>query len=204
MHNDSSMNTNELIWNGQVSMNINLKLTWLLYNIVIYPCTGYYLNQRVEIKSFRKYLPGLWILNFLLIMLSCYATYHVGRVTGKMVQNGSQLFVSSFAEVNCISIFMTIKALFDNDSISERRKKVIVSMGSCCFGIYLIHYLLFGFPLFKNLRGTLIKAIANPMLAIWIYVLIVVLISGSLTYIWKLLYNVLHKNVQKKKEAIKS
>lgn len=156
-----------LLWNGEYTMNSNLKLTWLCSNIVIFPCLGYFLHNNFEIKTLKR-ITYLWVVNIFSIILSCYMTYRKVMITGECSENTSQAFHNSFVLINCCTIFISAKWLFEKYNISEWIIKLINSLGSCTLGIYLLHvFLLNKVTIFSEVLWTILcnKYYMNPMIS---------------------------------------
>lgn len=168
------------LWKGTLGMNSWLKVSWLTTAIVIYPCVGYFLEHRVNINSVGKKLPILWFINILYLALSCYTTYFMGKVSGDCT---SESFHNSF--INSISIYLTIKFLCNNIKWKPIFSTLVYSLGSCTFGIYLLHPLIKDTQLFKQLQGAILSTGMNQMVAVWIFVLCVVICCWLVTWILK-------------------
>lgn len=128
-----------LVGQGAVTLNGNLKISWLLNNAVLYPCLGYFMQHRLKFESLNKYLLWLWAANVLGIIISCYMTYYKGQITGVLSQSQSVSFHNSFVVINCVTIFITVRLLFEKRKLCSIVQNVVLSVGSCTFGIYLWH-----------------------------------------------------------------
>ena len=129
------------IWQGDISLNGNLRINWIINNIVLYPCIGFFLEHKltIERRKIKKVLYALWGLNLLCIGVSCYMTYYKAKLMGECSEGTSQTFHNSFVIVNCISVFLTVKYFFRESPILKIMEKRIISLGRCTFGIYLFH-----------------------------------------------------------------
>ena len=123
-------------------MSGSLKITWLTNTAVLYPCIGYYLRYRVTEEQIRKHLQHLWELNVLGIFISCFMTFYKGLVDEGWNEGKSQSFLSAFVVLNCITLFLTFRALFDRRKIGEKWKAILYYVSGCTFGIYLWHPLI--------------------------------------------------------------
>lgn len=130
-----------MLFQGRITLNGNLKITWLLNNAILFPCLGYFMQFRIDLDAIKKKLPALWLINIICILTSCYMTYYKGQITGVLNESNSQAFYSSYVVINCMTIFITIRYAFENREIASKLKKIILSIGSCTFGIYLWHAL---------------------------------------------------------------
>lgn len=125
-----------LVNKGTITLNGNLKISWLVNQGFLYPCLGYFMQNRLDIQKYKKYLPLLWIFNVLGISASCYMTYYKGMYTALLRET---TFHSSFRVINCVVVFITIRCLFEKANLPNILNKIIISVGKCTFGIYLLH-----------------------------------------------------------------
>lgn len=61
------------------------------------------------------------------------------RVTGICDENSSQRVHSTFIVLPCIAIYIAVKFFVEHRVLSNVARKIITSIGSCTFGIYLLH-----------------------------------------------------------------
>ncbi|MCI8550131.1 MAG: acyltransferase [Lachnospiraceae bacterium] len=129
-----------LLWQELHNLNNHLLPSWLCTNIFIYPCLGYFLQSRFNPDIWNKKRLGLlWFINICTILISCYMTYFKAKITGECSIPTGQGFHSSFVMVNCVSIFITCKYIIEKIKLPQWVNKLILSMGGCTFGIYLMH-----------------------------------------------------------------
>ena len=126
-------------WKGQITLNGNLRTGWLTSNIVLYPCLGYFLEYRVDIRTCKRKLIGLWSLNILTLLLTGYMTCYEARVTGLWDEWTTQTFFNAFVMIDCAAVFLTVKYLFTRYKLPGAAGRLMASVGSCTFGIYLLH-----------------------------------------------------------------
>ena len=175
-----------LIWKGKVSINQNIKVTWLFSNIVFYPCLGYFLQNEFKKYNNKKSIIFLWIVNIIGIIISCYMTYYRFLETGALKESNAQAFFNNFSFINCICIFITIKYVFENAKMPNWINKLIYSVGSCTFGIYLIHLLILNNSHMKKILVMLQQdAHINHMISVFIVCLCVMVISYIITFLLK-------------------
>lgn len=169
-----------LLWKGKVSIESSIMAS-LPLNSVILPLMGYFLEHRVDIERVKNKLWLIWIVNIALIALTCYVTYVRGIDTGVFSEKNSQTYFKYFTFYNCLTVYLTIKWLVTRIQFSEHVEKVIVWIGSCCFGVYLYHLLFkdspYGGAVVSMLQNT---GMPNFMIA-WIYVLSMFIPSLLLT-----------------------
>lgn len=172
-----------LIVQDRFTLNENLKVTWLVGNIVLYPCVGYFLQHKIEIK--KKDIVCLWVINAIGICVSCYMTYYKGIRMGFFEETKSQAFHNSFVLLNMICIFITIKYIFERIELAKWGERIVYSLGECTFGIYLFH----AFFLSHSIRGDIIKFFKklgiNYMVSTLIMCLCVMILSWCLVFIIK-------------------
>ena len=169
-----------LFWDRSYTLIGEIKVSWLLSYIVLYPCIGYFLKNKFEIT--KNKLIFIWIINILGILTSCYLTYCKGISEG-ILQKTEESFHVRFVVLNCICIFISTKYLFEHNVISDICKKISLSVGSCTFGIYLVHMLIFSYT--RNFLNELKEIGFDYMLAALLQSLYVMLLSYFIVYIIK-------------------
>lgn len=172
-----------LIKQGTVTINSNLKISWLLNSAVLYPCLGYFMQHRLKFESLKKYVPWLWGANVLGIIVSCYMTYYKSLVTGVLSEAESRAFHSSFVIINCVTIFLTVRMIFERRKVGSIAQKIVLSVGSCTFGIYLWHIWVISQDLFKDSLKWLQDTGLNDMICILLMCLLTMIISYIITLI---------------------
>lgn len=172
-----------LLWQGDITLYSKIKVSWLMENIVLYPCIGYFMHHKIDAKKTKAMIPVLWMLNVAGILISSYMTYYKGQVTGVLSESKSQSFHNSFAVLNCMAIFLTFKYVFEKYRIPSLMEQIILSIGKCTFGIYLIHNLIKDRKVIQDFRIMLISMGMNYMVAVFIQCLLVLFISYVVTYI---------------------
>lgn len=176
-----------LIAHGEYSLNSDLRLSWLTANIVAYPCIGYFLEHRINIKNCKKALPLLWVASLIGICISAYMTYYKGQITGIYQLGKSETFHSSFVVFLCIAIYLTIKYCMADIKLPPNLEKLILSMGKCTFGIYLLHPIIlntapYNTPV-KTLLSKLTELNMNPMIACFIVCFGIMMVCYAATWI---------------------
>lgn len=159
-----------LFLHGEVQLyEVIYENAWINIDIILYPCIGYFLQNRLDIKSVAKKIPLLWMVNVFGILTACYMTYYMGQVTGVLDEWNSQEFISSFVVINCITIFFTTKYVFDKVSIPNFLNRIIVSFGKTTFGIYLIHLLVKRYLSETKIIPIITGFSINSMVAVLLY-----------------------------------
>lgn len=177
-----------LLWQQKFTLNGNLRPYWLMSNIVIYPCIGYFLEHRLPIEKAKKWLVAIWIFNIVCIIFSAYVTNYRCSLQNNFSEGKSQTFYNNFVLVNCIAVYVTIKCFANKLKMSDRVNEIILWLGKGTFGVYLFHLIFQNTPLFKKLLAVLKSTVGvniNFMLANWIYVLCLMLFCFIFTGILK-------------------
>ena len=174
-----------LLWQGDITLNSHFNLRLITSNIVIYPCLGYYLENRMDMNKARKYISVLWLINTAAILVSCYMTYYKAAITGVCLEEYSQAFHSSFAIINVITLYTTFKCCF-NKPLPSGWANLTASVGSSTFGIYLIHtttmHFIETFNILEFMRETIH---INYLVSVLIYCQIIFVTAYGITLIMK-------------------
>lgn len=176
-----------LIFKGEKYFNSFLRINWLTNSIVLYPCWGYFMQYRIDIEKIRKLLPALWGLNIVTIIISAGMTYYRAVITGVCDESNSQMFHSSFVLINVTAIFLTVKYYFSIKKVSAIVEKIIISLGNCTFGIYILHVMILSKTRrFSNLWNFFkTQWHINDMISAFLICFIVMIICYLLTLILK-------------------
>lgn len=148
---------------------------WLINVIVIYPCLGYFIENKLKFND-KKYLKYMWILNILLIIITELMVYCIYRVNGQLTENNLELFHNCFVPINAITIFITIKYLVENHKLNNFLLK-IAGLGKYVFGIYLLHMIITRFHFYQN-SINYINTLHLPGFVITLYMCTTLFISG--------------------------
>lgn len=161
--------------------NSSLNPYWLFCSIFIFPCTGYFLHHRIKNISPLN-LTCLWCLNLISMFIIGYATYCKVLATGVCNEQSSQSFHDCAKLINMITIFMTVKYFCLKSEIKPILSRVLISIGSCTFGIYLLHELfLFRFPLTWKLGYYLTKVFSFGEFSTTLIIVLWTFVCGCLT-----------------------
>lgn len=169
---------------GIGKMNSNINFSWLTTRSFFYPCLGYFLEHRVDIKKVKKYIPVLWTVNIFTLVITCFLTYMYVKKTGVCYEGKSQVFFWYFVMINCTTLFVTIKHVFTTIKLNDFISKLIISLGKSTLGIYLMHLMFVKsskvrviLEFCKNTLGI------NAMISCLIYCLVIMLICYILTLV---------------------
>ena len=172
---------------GKITLNQYGKISWLFTNIIIYPLIGYYLENIVDIEKINKkhilILLGIAIFG---ILTSCYMTYFKHRITGICNEVKTQDFLDIFALPISIFIYLLIKKVFYKVKFNKYINNIILSLGNCTFGIYLIHIAILQSNFINILHKNLTETYHfNCMLSILILCMLIMLICYLIIWILK-------------------
>ena len=162
-----------LLFKETLVYNSFLSPVWSINIIFIYPLIGYFLNEKITINNPKKKLIILWIINFILIIITNLITYYQSKITGNIEE---QTFYNCFVIINAITIFLTSKVLLNNT-------KYIQSLGKYTFGIYLIHVVIIKLSIFQKLIISFKNLNINSGLFAILLTLLIYLISLIITFI---------------------
>ena len=174
---------------GKVTLNQYGKVSWLFTNIVIFPLIGYYLENVIDIKKInKKNIILVCIIALFGIAISCYMTYYKHRITGICTEVETQDFVDLFSLPICIPVYLFVKNLSNKITFPNWLNKIILSVGSCSFGIYLIHMAIIESKFIANLFAQLTSGFGfNSMFSIWLLCILTMFICYAITFILKLI-----------------
>lgn len=171
-----------ILWDGQLSLYYSFKITWLTADIVVFPLLGYFLHNYVTFEQIKKALIPTWIISMAATLLSCYATYKLGTASGQFSPSSSQFFFDYTNYLSFIAMFITFRYITSKNKIKDSINNFIGLLGKLTFGTYLFHYFFLRVELLKNMLYVL-KEHMNEMLAVWIYVLVIMILSYTISFI---------------------
>lgn len=176
-----------VLWKGSESFNSSIRTLWINADIFIYPILGYYLEYKVDVKTVKKWIVPLWLINIVTIGMTCLITYYKIKVTGECSENQSQTFFSCFSMINVATVYLSVKYWMGNIKMPGRLEKMICSFGEATFGIYLLHLLfLQQLPVIPKVWRVLEKILGpNSLLSALIVCVIVMGLSYLVTLIMK-------------------
>lgn len=155
-------------------------------NVFMLPVAGYIVENHLDNETIRRDLKFYWAINIICFVLSCYATYVRGIRVGDFSE-GNLPFLSSYNLFNCFTVYSTVKYVFNRVRLSGVAKRIIVLLGSCSFGVYLLH------PFFKDipLRYEVLRFYAQlnvpPIILSWVYVMYLYITSLLVVLVFKMI-----------------
>ncbi len=136
--------TDYLLFKGNLTFNSGFRPSWLLANIVLFPCIGYYLEHHIKVTG--RSVAGIWAFNLFLLVLTCAVTYYKQSLEGVVSSSQSQTFHNCYVLVNAVSIYMLIKYLASIRPPGKKLSHIFMTLGRCSFGIYLLHLMFIRHP----------------------------------------------------------
>lgn len=168
---------------GEITLNGDLSIAAYLGRIVVYPCLGYFMHNRLKTDEIGKKLPIVWGINLLGLTVSVLMTRYRGLYIGTFDQSVNQYFHNSFVVLNCVCVFLTAKYLWGKKKTFGNFDKFILSLGSCSFGIYLWHVFFLDSSLYYYLWNGLNAVGIGAVLVSLIMCVPVMAVSYVVTYI---------------------
>lgn len=176
----------------ETQLNGNFSIEWIAALVVFYPLLGYYLENRLEEERINgRKLLLLWGSSVLCIAATCFATCRDNLLQGQFTQK----YLMSLLLVPVAAIYLTLQ--YQSRRRQDKKKaapqdavpadspgiKILLTVSSCTFGIYLFHGLFLGFPDVSLLHLLLPDRSAAPLCFALLRCLELFLYSGLLTWI---------------------
>ena len=140
--------------------------------LVFHPLTGYYLGKVLDKVTTKMCLISLAA--FLVsVAATMYLTDYRIKLTGDLDETAVASFFDSFRAFEVIFIFLIVRKLFEGRKLPKVIEALVISLGGCVFGIYLIETVVRE-DLISVYLG--MSSAINGFVSIWIYVLLVVLV----------------------------
>lgn len=117
---------------GSLFLNSSLNLTLITNNLVIFPAVGWFLENR---SLTRRQLGLLWLVTALAIGATVYMTHYKITLTGQLGEGQVGTFYKSFCAITAAAVYATAKRI---TNLPKWLEKLVVTVGGCTFGIYLI------------------------------------------------------------------
>lgn len=164
---------------GTVVLNSSFNISSILSTIVLYPLAGYYISKLSFSNDSLLKMWGITLLSFIIV---CYMITYQISIIDEFQEASMREFGSCFKIIQVSTIFITCKTLFEKLELTEACKKILMALGRCTFGIYLIeqplreHY----YFIYNHLCDFM-----SPFIAINLYVLFIFSISFLIVWIAK-------------------
>lgn len=127
----------------QIRMNVYVGLS-MFSGYLIYFMAGHYLGNVIGTEEMSGKRAGLYMmLGFAAIVITCFTTKFMTDNTGQTEENLAQTFYNNLIFIPTYAIFYLTRYLSKKyeEHISERIKKVILTLGGAVFGVMLIENL---------------------------------------------------------------
>lgn len=152
---------------------------YVLDDSVLYVVLGYYLGNRIERDKLEKYsFKKIGIAAMTCIVLACVLVLLQKKLTGEY----SESVLSIMTPVMTVLAFIGIQKYFASKSIGARTKQMLLTIGSCTFGVYLVEHI--GQKLFKRFYLWMCERTFG-VIACGIYALCILMFGFALTYVLK-------------------
>lgn len=119
----------------------------------------------------------LWLINIVGILASCIMVYFERQAAGGFSEWNQLQFINNFVVINGITLFITIRYIFEKVSFPDFCNRIIVSIGKTTFGIYLIHLLVMHYLTENRFIPILIECSIDSMIAVLLYCFGIMVVS---------------------------
>ena len=175
---------------GAWAINTDLSNNVFIKDTVLYPLLGF---------GFTKYKPSqkncialliTGLLTLIPVVLLTNFKMQATGLNGYAHEMDIVTFWNGFPIILMVAVFTNISYIADNTKFTEKTTLIVKEIGSCVFGIYLIE---------PTIRTTylfcydFLRTIVPPYVAIWIYVLLVFVISLLVVYLSRKVIYLLRK-----------
>lgn len=179
------------VFNNNHYLNGNLNISWLSEVIVLYPCMGYYIHNRLTKKQVEKTVIPLWIICFITLGITWLLNLRTEGV--RPVISADDGYHGCLVTLFCFTIFVTARYLegkMHGKEIPGKRllQKCMLSLGSCTFGIYLWHiFFIDKLSFLKRWKVIFFDRLTwmDEMVTALIWCLVILLLSYGTTWIMK-------------------
>ena len=171
-----------MLFKGTVTLNALAVPTLTLGAAVFYPLIGYYLGNKLKEVTSKTCLISAALFVFSMAVMMSMTDFRI-KVTGEL-KEGMDAFYQSLQPLVAVFVFLIIRKTFENKTFPKIAEKLVITVGGSVFGIYLIE---------KMVREALggvfdfMDARMNKFAAVWIYVLIVFVVSAIIVSAFKFL-----------------
>lgn len=168
-----------IVWKNEATL---YRMTpWILTDVILWPCLGYYLYNRVDVKNIsKKVFAGLGGLSVLAIGISCVMTCYWSKYLGEY---GDESQFQLFMILPLITVFLLVRAGQSKKEQSEKMVRIFSALGESTFGVYLIHVYVMSRSDFLFYKHAVIQFGINDMLVELLYCLVMMMICYIIAYI---------------------
>ena len=122
-------------------LNISFNIAYVTGDLLVFPALGYYLVNKP--KPTWKQLAVMWGLSLLCVVYTCLMTEYKIGYAHQLSEARVGTFFKMLICIPAATVFLTCRKLFDTDdgkgiTLHPGLEKLVLSMGSCVFGIYLV------------------------------------------------------------------
>ena len=112
---------------------------FITQNIFIYPILGYYLENRLpKEKLDRSLLMKMTLASIIAVSICSVMTwYHCGLI-GEWKESTCQVFFQTLTIIPAATAYLWLKYLFTKHDVRPSISRIIITVGSASFGIYLL------------------------------------------------------------------
>lgn len=121
---------------GSLYLNSSLNMALITSDILIYPAVGWFLEGR---QLTRRQLGLLWLAALLAMGVTVYMTHYKITLTGQLGEGQVGTFYKSLCVIPSAAVYATAKQVRE---LPEWLSKLVITLGGCTFGIYLIEQII--------------------------------------------------------------
>lgn len=125
---------------GSLLLNKSLDLFLVTSDLVVFPAAGYYLEQHRLLRW--KEICLLWLATAVAVAATLYMTHYKIQLTGQLREDQVGTFYKCLCLIPTVTVYATVKKGLSAVRLPQWGQKVIVTLGSCTFGVYLIEQIL--------------------------------------------------------------
>lgn len=158
---------------------------WMLSNIFLYPCMGYYFIKIIDVKKIKiNTLVILWILTLVEITLTCFISDRRFRIRGEYAD---ETLFQMYVLILCATVILTIRYFFEGQTTGAFVTRIIGILGQCTFGVYLFHYLMWDWNWMQRQIHKVVGFGMNQMAVIFGTSIFIMVICYVFTYILRMI-----------------